>query len=83
MTGLHVLRISALILKQPATLLKTLSILRERPILGMPPETTAMAINGHRNKPLGPGGSTRHLHHIPPLTGLAASDGGETGSTRV
>ena len=22
-----------------------------------------MAINGHRNKPIGPGGSTRRLHH--------------------
>ena len=23
-----------------------------------------MAINGHRNKPYGPGGSTRRLHHL-------------------
>ena len=69
--------------KRQATLLKTLSILRERPILEMPPETTAMVINGHRNKPFGPGGSTRHLHHIPPNRTWAASDGGETGSTRV
>ena len=25
-----------------------------------------MAINGRRNKPIGPGGSTRRLHHMPP-----------------
>lgn len=27
----------------------------------------AMAINGLRNKPFGPGGSTRRLHQSPPL----------------
>ncbi len=25
----------------------------------------AMAINGYRNKPIGPGGGTRRLHHKP------------------
>lgn len=34
------------------------------PILSVP--ATAMAINGHRNKPIGPGGSTRRLHHLRP-----------------
>jgi hypothetical protein len=28
-----------------------------------------MAINGHRNKPIGPGGSTRRLHHQLIVTG--------------
>ncbi len=52
---------------------------RGAPILG-PPET-AMAINGHRNKPIGPGGSTRRLHHLLPAAGGA--NGGEIGSTRA
>ena len=30
----------------------------------------AMAINGRRNKPFGPGGSTRRLHQSPASTGL-------------
>ena len=34
------------------------------PILGVP--ATAMAINGYRNKPIGPGGSARRLHQILP-----------------
>ena len=50
----------------------------------------AMAINGRRNKPIGPGGGTRRLHHQPEhaprhpgvLAGRAA-DGGEIGSTKV
>ena len=41
----------------------------------------AMEINGRRNKPFGPGGSTRRLHPSPPRsTGFG---GGETGSTRA
>ena len=40
----------------------------------------AMAINVRRNKPFGPGGSTRRLHQSPAGTG---SGGGEPGSTRV
>ena len=44
----------------------------------------AMAINGHRNKPCGPGGSTRRLHPSP-LNGphFAGCGGGEIGSTRA
>ena len=44
----------------------------------------AMAINGHRNKPFGPGGGTRRLHQSPvrPHRRLV-SGGGEIGSTRV
>src|SRR5437660_3188 len=38
-----------------------------------------MAINGHRNKPCGPGRSTRRLHQGPRLS--AVSGGGEIGST--
>ena len=57
-------------------------------ILSMPVFGPAMAINDGHNKPIGPGGSTRHLHQIP-LTGIrwpprrTAFDGGELGSTRV
>src|SRR5437660_8914190 len=40
----------------------------------------AMAINGRRNKPFGPGGGTRRLHPSPARPGLG---GGETGSTRA
>ena len=40
----------------------------------------AMAINGRRNKPIGPGGSTRRLHQSPASTGFG---GGEIGSTRA
>jgi len=40
----------------------------------------AMAINGRRNKPFGPGGSTRRLHPSPARLGFG---GGETGSTRA
>jgi len=40
----------------------------------------AMAINGRRNKPIGPGGSTRRLHQSLASTGFG---GGEIGSTRV
>jgi len=40
------------------------------------PQGLAMAINGLRNKPLGPGGSTRRLHHSP-----QSGHGGEIGST--
>src|SRR5258708_37695938 len=32
------------------------------PIFGVPPARVAMVINGRRNKPFGPGGSTRRLH---------------------
>jgi len=39
-----------------------------------------MAINGRRNKPIGPGGSTRRLHQSPAGTGFG---GGEIGSTRA
>jgi len=49
-----------------------------------------MAINGDRNKPFGPGGSTRHLHQMllflasgGQLTPKASSAGGEPGSTRA
>jgi hypothetical protein len=50
-----------------------------------------MAINGHRNKPIGPGGSTRRLHHQLIVTGCEvanragqwAADGGELASTKV
>ena len=38
----------------------------------------AMAINGRRNKPFGPGGSTRRLHPSPTLTG-----GFRRGRTRI
>ena len=31
-------------------------------IFPLPPARAAMAINGRRNKPFGPGGSTRRLH---------------------
>lgn len=27
-------------------------------------DLSAIAINGHRNKPFGPGGGTRRLHHL-------------------
>jgi len=37
-----------------------------------------MAINGHRNKPIGPGGSTRHLHQFQG----DPCHGGEIGSTK-
>src|SRR5450759_5953833 len=40
----------------------------------------AMAINGRRNKPFGPGGSTRRLHPLPARLGFG---GGEIGSTRA
>src|SRR3989304_2251822 len=40
----------------------------------------AMAINGRRNKPFGPGGSTRRLHPSPAGTGFC---GGELRSTRA
>jgi hypothetical protein len=33
----------------------------------------AMAINGRRNKPIGPGGSTRRLHQSPASTGFAGA----------
>ena len=52
-----------------------------RPIFVLPTFGTAMAINGRWNKPIGPGGSTRRLHHRPSRG--RAGDGGETGSTRV
>ena len=42
----------------------------------------AMEINGRRNKPFGPGGSTRRLHPSPPPHG-AGFGGGEPGSTRA
>ena len=42
----------------------------------------AMEINGRRNKPFGPGGSTRRLHPSPSLQ-AAGFGGGETGSTRA
>ena len=52
-----------------------------RPCRGNP----AMAINGRRNKPFGPGGSTRRLHPSP--AALRANwlgfGGGEIGSTRA
>src|SRR5215210_4803317 len=40
----------------------------------------AMEINCRRNKPFGPGGSTRRLHQSPTPAGFG---GGETGSTRA
>ena len=43
------------------------------PILPSPPAREAMAINGHRNKSFGPGGSTRRLHPSPlPLKRVSA-----------
>ena len=46
-----------------------------------PSLAAAMAINGHRNKPIGPGGGTRRLHPSPsPAAGFG---GGEIGSTRA
>ena len=33
----------------------------------------AMAINGYRNKPIGPGGGTRRLHHKPLMAGCQAA----------
>src|SRR5262249_49182877 len=43
-----------------------------------------MAINGRRNKPFGPGGSTRRLHPSPEPRHLALGfGGGEIGSTRA
>src|SRR5947209_12224596 len=62
------------------------------------PQGPAMAINGRRNKPIGPGGSTRRLHRCSSLrlkshqggtgpfrkVGLEGCTGGaETGSTRA
>ena len=41
----------------------------------------AMEINGRRNKPFGPGGSTRRLHPSPFVT--VGFGGGELGSTRA
>src|SRR5712664_4205319 len=41
----------------------------------------AMEIKCRRNKPFGPGGSTRRLHPSPPAS--AGFGGGETGSTRA
>jgi hypothetical protein len=43
----------------------------------------AMAINGRRNKPFGPGGSTRRLHPSPKRVLELGFGGGETGSTRA
>jgi len=40
-----------------------------------------MAINGRRNKPFGPGGSTRRLHPSPAAP--PGFGGGEIGSTRA
>ncbi len=40
-----------------------------------------MAINGHRNKPYGPGGSTRRLHQSPLLPQLTG--GFRRGRTRI
>jgi hypothetical protein len=42
----------------------------KHPILALPPAMAAMVINGLRNKPLGPGGSTRRLHHSSCNAGL-------------
>src|SRR5437764_12168649 len=43
----------------------------------------AMEINCRRNKPFGPGGSTRRLHQNPDQSWLTGFGGGETGSTRA
>jgi len=49
----------------------------------------AMVINGQWNKPIGPGGGTRRLHHKMMESHLlkwqmrSFYDGGETGSTRA
>jgi hypothetical protein len=40
-----------------------------------------MVINGHYNKPSGPGGGTRRLHQSPQIA--AGFGGGEIGSTGV
>jgi hypothetical protein len=44
--------------------LAALSFICRAPILAMPAARLAMAINGRCNKPIGPGGSTRHLHQM-------------------
>jgi len=42
-----------------------------------------MAINGLRNKPIGPGGSTRRLHHKPADIGQLTDGGLLWGRTRI
>ena len=43
------------------------------PIAGSP----AMTINGYRNKPFGPGGGTRRLHHKPPGSAIPEAENRE------
>ena len=50
-----------------------------RPYIHTPLARAATAINGHRNKSFGPGGSTRRLHPSPFMR--AGFGGGEIGST--
>ena len=52
------------------------------------PDSSGYGDKRGRNKPIGPGGSTRRLHHMPVRAlnatfGARASDGGELGSTKV
>src|SRR5688572_15071838 len=55
------------------------------------PDSSGYGDKRGRNKPFGPGGSTRRLHHMPVRAlshttakfGARASDGGELGSTKV
>ena len=62
-----------------------LSLAGPKPLYSTCRSNPAMAINGQRNKPIGPGGSTRRLHHEPCFAfGLRRADaGGEIGSTRA
>ena len=46
-------------------------------------ETVAMAINGSRNKPFGPGGGTRRLHQAGLQQILASLENGDARSQRT
>jgi hypothetical protein len=48
---------------------------RFTPILSVPASRPAMAINGRRNKPFGPGGGTRRLHRCSSDARLPCNDG--------
>ena len=51
--------------RQPVSSCPRLSIPGCDLILDLPAARPAMAINGYRNKPIGPGGGTRRLHQSP------------------
>jgi hypothetical protein len=42
-----------------------------------------MTINGYRNKPFGPGGGTRRLHHNPPCCVFYKTGGLRRGRNRI